>query len=136
MKISMEDKKKEAIKRMHALDIYAEAIRHFEYDGTLNYSEPPLGMNYWLSDEQKEIVKKFEEEHDALVYFVIRSYTNIGTLDSLLFVSDYIEDWTLDNYGIKDGDVYAYVHNYDYPECSEMGCIGVQAMYGGLIIIW
>lgn len=136
MKVSMENKKREAIKRMYALDIYAEAIRHFAYDGTLNYSEPPLGMNYWLDDKQKEIVKKFEEEYNALVYFGIRSYTNFGTWDSFLFVSDYKEEWEMDNHIIKDGEVYAYVYNYDVPEYSEMGCIGVQQIFGGLVRIW
>lgn len=136
MDISRVNKKQEAIKRMEMLDIYSETIRQFEKEGLVSYSEPPLGSNYWLTDEQRKIVRDFEEEHNALVYFGIRSYTNFGTLDSFLFVSDYKEEWELDDYIIKEGDVYAYVYNYDVPEYSEMGRIGVQPMYGGLIRIW
>lgn len=136
MKVSMENKRKEAIKRMEVLDIYSETIRQFAEDGLISYSEPPFGANYWLTDEQKEIVKKFEEEYNALVYFAIRSYTEFGTLDSFLFVSDYKEEWAMDNHDIKDGDTYAYVYNYDVPEFSEMGRIGVQPRFGGLVRIW
>ena len=135
MKVSMENKKREAIKRMYALDIYEEAIKHFEYDGTLNYSEPPMGINYWLDDEQKKIVKDFEQVHNALVYFAIRSYTNIGIMDSFLFVSDYQEEWVLDNNDIRNGYAYAYVYNYDVPEYSEIGMIGIQSIFGGLVRI-
>ena len=135
MKVSMENKKREAIKRMEALDIYAEAIRHFKYDGTLNYSEPPMGLNYWLDEEQKKIVRDFEEKYNALVYFVIRSYTNIGIMDSFLFVSDYLEEWILDNNDIRNGYAYAYVYNYDVPEYSEIGMIGIQSISGGLVRI-
>ena len=133
MSVSRIEKKREAIKRMEVLDIYAETIRQFEKDGLVSYSEPPLGVNFWLTDEQKKIAKDFEEEHNALVYFVIRSYTNFGTMDSFLFISKYEDEWVLDNNDIKNGYAYAYVYNYDIPEYSEIGLIGVQAKFGGLV---
>lgn len=135
MKVSMEIKKKEAIRRMEVLDIYAETINQFEGEDLVSCSEPPLGANFWLNKEQREIVKKFEEEYNALVYFAIRSYTNFGTLDSFLYVSDHKDEWILDNNDISEGYAYAYVYNYDAPECSEIGLIGVQARFGGLIRI-
>ena len=136
MKVSMEIKKKEAISRMEMLDIYAETINQIEADDLVSCSEPPFGSNYWLNEEQREIVKAFEKEHNALVYFAIRSYTEFGTLDSFLYVSDHEEEWILDNNDIKHGCVYAYVYNHDAPDCSEIGCIGVQPRFGGLIRIW
>lgn len=135
MEVSRIKKKKEAIKRMEMLDIYSETIRQFEKEGLVSYSEPPLGSNYWLTDEQRKIVRDFEEEHNALVYFGIRSYTNFGTLDSFLFVSKYENEWVLDNNDIKEGYAYAYVYNYDVPEYSEIGLIGVQPRFGGLVRI-
>jgi hypothetical protein len=135
MKVSMENKKREAIKRMEVLDIYAETILQFEEENLVSYSEPPLGANYWLTDEQKEIVKKFEEEYNALVYFVIRSYTEFGTLDSFLYISDHEDEWILDNNDIREGYAYSYVHNYDVPEYSEIGLIGIQPRFGGLVRI-
>ena len=135
MSVSRIEKKNEAIKRMEMLDIYSETIRQFEREGLISYSEPPLGGNYWLTEEQRKIVRDFEEEHNALVYFAIRSYTNFGTLDSFLFVSKYEDEWKLDNNDIKNGYAYAYVYNHDIPEYSEIGCIGIQPRFGGLVRI-
>lgn len=135
MKVSRVDKKQEAIKRMEVLDIYSEAIRQFEKDCLINCSEPPFGANYWLTDEQMKIVREFEEEYNALVYFGIRSYTEFGTLDSFLYVSDYEGEWKMDNRDLKDGYVYAYVYNHDCPEYSEIGLIKVQPRFGGLVRI-
>ena len=135
MEVTRIEKKNEAIKRMEMLYIYSETIRQFEKEGLVSYSEPPLGTNYWLTEEQRKIVRDFEEEHNALVYFGIRSYTEFGTLDSFLFVSKYKDEWMLDNNDIKNGYSYAYVYNYDVPEYSEIGLIGMQPRFGGLVRI-
>lgn len=135
MNISRLEKKQEAIKRMEVLDIYDETIRQFEKDGLLSYSEPPLGTNYWLNEEQRKIVRDFEEEYNALVYFATMSYTEFGTLTSFLYVSDYPEEWKDDNIELKDGYLYAYVYNHDIPEYSEIGMIRVQPRFGGLVRI-
>lgn len=135
MKVSMENKKKEAIRRMEALDIFSETIQQFEEENLVSYSVAPLGTNYWLTKEQKNIVKNFEEEYNALVYFAIRTETEIGTLDSFLYVSDHEEEWLMDNEDLEDGYVYAYVYNHDVPEFSEIGLIMVQPRFGGLVRI-
>lgn len=133
MNIPIEKKKEEAIKRMKALGIYSETIRQFKNEDLVSYSEPPLGANYWLDDEQKKVVKEFEEEYNALVYFVIRSYTQFGKLDTMLYVSDHKEEWEMDREDIKCGYAYAYVYNYDIPEYSEIGSVAVQNRFGGLV---
>ncbi len=135
MKVSMENKKKEAIKRMEALDIYSETIRQFEEENLISYSEAPLGTNYWLTTEQREIVKAFEEEYNALVYFIVRTETEFGTLDSFLYVSDHEDEWEMDNEDLKDGYIVSYVYSYDAPEFSEFGSIMVQPRFGGLVRI-
>lgn len=53
---------KEAIERMKMLHIMDRPIREFEKEGVLNLSEG-IGLLYWLDDDEKEMVKKFEEEH-------------------------------------------------------------------------
>lgn len=135
MNVTRVEKKQEAIKRMEVLDIYAETIRQFEKEGLISYSEPPLGSNYWLTDEQLKAARKFEEEYNALVYFATISYTEFGTLTSFLYVSDYLEEWKMDNEDLKDGYVYAYVYNHDVPEYSEIGQILVKPRFGGLVRI-
>ena len=132
MNISMEIKKAEAIKRMKALDIYEETIRQFK-EGLVSCSEPPYGANFWLDDDQEKFVKEFEAEYNAIVYFIIRSYTNFGQLDSILYVSDHKEEWEMDDEDIKDGYAVAYVRNYDVPEYSEFGTIAVENRFGGLV---
>lgn len=134
MNVSMEKKKQEAIQRMKALGIYSATIKQFK-GGMVSYSEPPLGANYWLDEEQLKIVKGFEEEHNALVYFIVRSYTEFGNLDALLYISDYEEEWEMDREDINDGYAVAYVYNYDVPYFSEMGSIAVQGRFGGLVRI-
>ena len=132
MNIPIDIKKQEAMNRMKTLKIFPQTIKQFK-GGMVSYSEPPLGANYWLDDEQKRIVKEFEEEHNTLVYFVIRSYTEFGKLDSMLYVSDYEEEWEMDRDDIQDGYAVAYVYNYDIPEYSEFGSIAVRERFGGLV---
>ena len=133
MKVTREMKKEEAIKRMKALKIIDDAIKQFEKDDIVMVSEPPMGGLYWLNDEEKEMVREFEEEYNALVYMVVRSFTNFGKMDSLLFVSDYDEEYEMEMEDIKDGYVMTYTVNYDAPWCSEMGSIVVKPMFGGLL---
>jgi hypothetical protein len=120
---------------MEVLDIYSEAIRQFKEEGLINCSEPPFGANYWLNDEQRKIVREFEEEYNALIYFAITSYTEFGKLTSFLYVSDHEDEWKMDSGDLKDGYAYAYVYNHDIPEYSEIGLIRVQPRFGGLVRI-
>lgn len=46
MKISLEEKKAEAVKRMKAYGLFHEAIECFEHDGIVMYSEAPWGCYY------------------------------------------------------------------------------------------
>ena len=96
-------------------------------------SEPPLGGLYWLKDSEKEMVEKFEKENNALVYLIVRTYTTIGKMDSIFYISDYEEDWILDNADISDGYAMTYTINYDTPDFSEFGMIGFKSIGGGVI---
>ena len=105
MKITIEKKKEEALKRMKLLELYPNVIKEFEKDNVVNLSENG-GFLYWLNDEQKQIVTEFEEEHDALVYHVIHDFTEFGELLTLLYVSDYDEEWEYDlDFDIEDAAV-------------------------------
>lgn len=125
MNISREEKKIEAIKRMKAWGIFASIIKQFEKEDLVSESAPPLGACFWLNDEQLARVREFEEKNNALVYHVIHSYTNIGEMESYLFVSDYPEEWEMDRQDIGEGSQLVYVVNKDMPDCSEFGSIGI-----------
>lgn len=130
------NKKAEAIKRMKAMKIIREAIKQFEEDDIVMISEPPLGGLYWLNDEQKRMVKDFENEWDALVYLVVRSYTNISVMDSIFYVSKHEEEWEMDNADINENYACVYVINHDMPECSEFGTIAWKSVGGGILRVF
>ena len=125
MNISIEEKKAEAIRRMKMLGIFPETIKQFEA-GYVSRSEPPFGAYYWVEGEELEALRKFEEEHDCLVYTVVRSYTSIGLMDSYLFVGDDVEEWELDRDDLENGYAFTYTVNHDAPDCSEFGTIGIK----------
>lgn len=134
MNVSKEIKKAEAINRMKALDLYAPYIKSFEKKDEIFMSEMTGGV-YEFSDNEEliEKIKSFEEENDALVYHVIRTMTQFGELYNFLYVSDYEEEWAMDNADIADGYAMAYVWNKTDEWCSEFGSIGVQGKFGGII---
>lgn len=125
MNAGRKEKTVEAVTRMKMLGIFPETIRQFQEDGKVSISEPPMGAFYWMEGEDLDRILDFEEKHNALVYVAIRSYTSIGKMDCFLFVSDYPEEWSMDRDDIKQGQALAYCFNYDMPDCSEIGAIGV-----------
>ena len=130
----MENKKAEAIKRMKALDLYKPYINLFEKDNKIFLSEMTGGVYEFDEDEELNAkVKAFEEEHDALVYHVIRTMTQFGELYNFLYVSDYEEEWEMDNSDIEAGYALAYVWNKTDEWCSEFGSIGVRGKFGGIV---
>ena len=135
----MADVKKinEAIKRMHTLGIMPQIINDFRKNQKVYYSEPtPLGgILYWLSNEQEweKKIREFEEKYNGLVYHVIHNYTEFGEILSLLYVSEYDEEWDAEYDDLMDGYVFAYCINLTEPMFSEFGGIAVQEKAGGLI---
>ena len=134
MNVSMEIKKTEAIKRMKTLDLYTPYIKAFEKKDEIFLSEMTGGV-YEITNEieLKNKIKEFEAEYNALVYHVIHTMTAFGELYSFLYISDYEEEWEMDNEDIADGYALAYVWNKTDEWCSEFGTIGVQGKFGGIV---
>ena len=134
MNVSMETKKAEAIKRMKVLDLYKPYINLFEKDNQIFLSEMTGGVyEFYENTALIEKVKEFEAEHNALVYHVIHTMTGFGELYSFLYVSDYEEEWEMDNEDIADGYVMSYVWNKTDEWCSEFGSIAVKNRFGGIV---
>ena len=125
MKVPYIDKKQEAIKRMKMLRIFPETIKQFDKGELVSRSEPPFGACYWFEGNDLAAIREFEEQYNAMVYFGIRSFTEFGVMDSLLYVSDHPDEWEMDREDLKNGECYAYVRNLDAPELSEIGMIGI-----------
>ena len=134
MNVPKETKKAEALKRMKALDLYDPYIKAFERRDEIFMSETTGGV-YEFSENTALVnkVKEFEAEHNTLVYHVIRTLTEFGELYTFLYVSDYEEEWELDNADIKAGYALAYVWNTDSDWCSEFGEVGVRGFGGGIV---
>lgn len=137
MKISKQAKKAEAVHRMEMMGIFSETIKQFEEEDKVSISESPFGAFYWVDDAEKKLIAQLEEKYDALVYMVIRAHTTMGRMDSFVFVSDHQDEWNMDREDIQNDILFAYVHNYSMPDCSELGYIGFRkTTAGGLVRIY
>lgn len=82
-----------------------------------------------VKDKEKELIKainEFEKLHNAYVYHIIYSNTNIGKLYTMLYVSNNEEEWESDRADIKEKQLYAYVWNKTDNYCSEIGLVGIE----------
>lgn len=134
MKVTVEEAKQEVFKRMKKLNFHPNVLSDFN-EGTINKSEL-IGILYWLNDEEIKKVREFEAENESIVYHVIHQFTNIGELYSFLYVKLDDEEWEMDNEGLKQREVLAYVWNKTAPEFSEFGYIGIRPQVGGLVRTW
>ena len=132
--MTREQKIAEAVKRMEMLEIYKPTIEQFE-KGVISQSIDGFMYNIDQSTENNlaNKIAEFENEHNAVVYFVITSNTSFGLLYSLLFVGDNEEEWEYDRTDLADGYAFSYVINNDEPMFSEFGTIGVSNRFGGLV---
>ena len=123
---------KEAVERMKLLELYPTVIKEFINEKVINKSEH-IGILYWLDDDEKKFVEDFENEHNAVVYHIIKTYTTIGCMLSVFYVSADEAEWESDREDMKIGEQLCYVKNIDNDDCSEFGYICFQKNCGGLM---
>lgn len=122
----------EAVERMKLLELYPQVINEFEKEKLL-YKSEFFGILYWLDEDEKKIVKDFEEKNHAVVYHIVKSLTPCGTMLSIFYVSDDESEWTLDKEGMGNGVQLCYVKNMLIDEWSEFGYISFRKCNGGLM---
>ena len=122
----------EAVERMKLLELYPTVIKEFINEKVINKSEH-IGILYWLDDDEKKFVKDFEDENNAVVYHIIKTYTTIGCMLSVFYVSADEAEWESDREDIKIGEQLCYVKNIDNEDCSEFGFICFKKSFGGLV---
>ena len=125
-----EEMMSEAIKRMKELCIDKEAID--AYTNGKVYVSSSTGRFIWADAEEQEMIDRFEEENDVLVYHAIFTRTAYCRFFSMLFVSQYKEDWQSDMNDIRHGCPTAMVINIDDEMFSGMGGIGIKQVSGRL----
>lgn len=131
---SLEEMKRETIRRMELLKLDAGTIRDFERDGSVSLSQQ-IGDQIFLQPSDDEIsarVKRFEQGYECLVYHVLWADSPmVGECWSLLFASPASSDWNSERKYIESsGLVYAYVESEMEDGVSE---IMVQPQNGSLI---
>lgn len=136
MNISREEKKAEAIRRMKKMGYFSQSIKEFEKYDKVMVNEPPIGGHFYTDyyPELEAKIKELEERDNILVYAVIRAYLTDGsenfTMDSLLYVEDYKEEWEYFDEDIKDSVIMSYTINWTWEDCSEYGSIMVERTAG------
>lgn len=137
--MSQKNQKQEAIKRMKMLNLSKEVIDDFKNNNRIYYSERQNqffnAILYWVDNDENyvKIVKDFEKKSKCLVYHCQLTHLEFGDCLSLLFVSNYEEDWDYENQLLKQGIAFAWVENLDDDTCSEMGTIGIKPSMGGIV---
>ena len=130
---SKEEMKEEALERLNLLKINRNVIEEFKEENILNKSEGILGSLYWLDEKEEEMVKKYEERWNVVVYHIILTNTiNNGRIYDLLFISDEKQYWLEERKRLKQG----YVLSHSISQFNESGDIFVENRNGGLVRIY
>ena len=134
--------KNEALNRLRILQMNFELLENvvteFEQDDTLYYSEyinqNTQGILYYISNSEEltNVIKQFEEKHQAKVYHAILTPLTYGRMFSLLYVSPYTEEWKRDRNELTEGLPLAYCMNLDDETTSEFGGIQIEKANGGI----
>lgn len=95
-----EEMKVEALERMKDLSIHENAISEFKDKDKLNKSEK--GILFWVSDEEEKMVRDWEKSTGNVVYHAIYNVFEFGRCLSLLYVSEYDEEWEYDREDMKE----------------------------------
>ena len=127
-----EKQKTEAASRLKLMGIREDVRKQFEESGKVMLCRS--GQYYPLTEEELAEAKQFEREHDATVFLAVRWFTMFGTLDALLFVGKYEEEWEMEHVDIRGGYIMSYCINREYPDCSEMGSICFRVTEDGGIV--
>ena len=130
MKVSVEAKRREAVKRMESAGFAEEIIGNFKQNIIMIYDQGKRELRT-LTEEENAAMKKLEsEKNNILIFFVIRTNTAVGLMDSFLYVSDEKDEWSMDREDMKYNYPIAYVKNYDCEMYSAFGGIVVNYVGG------
>ena len=106
-----------------------------EFDtGTINASESG-GILYLANEHETEMIAKLQADGDV-VWHIIRGIFVLGGVDECEMICYLLATEEDASYlMVEDGEyeVFAYVENVSWPDCSEYGYIYVKPSVGGLV---
>lgn len=148
--MTKEEQKKEALKRLNLLKekgmkFHKPVIDCFKKGDVPifeNQGMPFRSVFYYLygnqgQDPYDEIIRykeEFEKEYHCLVYLILITHSQFGTLYDMLYVSRNEEEWEMDIDELKQGYSYVNCVNASDPMLSEIGEIGFKydSVCGGI----
>lgn len=116
MRISIEDKKKEAISRMHTIGCTDAQIRGFE-NGIILITQD--GIPVWADANEQQMIHDIEARYNVLVYSATHFEEWFGECYYFLYVSDYEDDWIIER--PQNDIIKVYGKNITFPDNSEFG---------------
>lgn len=139
MKISREEMKEEALKRIEELsevfELNPKIYNYFKEDKLYYSYATALGVmgsidTIHYDDRYAKVAAEFEKKYNCFVYHAIE----FGNSLALLYVGDNQDDWDAEHLFDK---LYlmSYVYNFNNPELSEFGDIVVDCLDGALVRI-
>lgn len=112
MNITKEEKKQEALKRLHVLvdqfNLGPKIENYFDQD-RLYYSYGYSMDTIHYEESYAESAKAFEKRYQCLVYHAIEAETHFGKMLSFLYVSDDQEEWSVEELTGKTIMSYSYI---------------------------
>lgn len=136
-----EKMKEECERRMRIMLMHENPIEEFSCDGKLNISEnlggPFAGILYWLTDEEEELVSKFEKEQGVMVYHLVLDHSACGDMYTFMYVDTNEEEWEEEEFAMnaaRGGDEFdcdTFVYNSYYKEFN-FGAVSLMPCNGGV----
>ena len=126
--------KEKAINFIKQLGMHENVLAEFEA-GTINASESG-GILYWANEHEQDQIKRIQELDDCVVWHIIRGIFVLGGVDECEMICYLLATEEDASYlMVDDGEyeVFAYVENVSWPDCSEYGYICVKPSVGGLV---
>ena len=136
----------QAIERLEILEkeylLHENVLKEFKENGTIYYSENLggafSGILYWLENKNEyvEKVRKIEKERNIFVYHCILNHTIDGDLLTMLYISEYQDEWEYEKNDLKNGCIDVYVCNLSRDIDSEFGSVQITCVNGGLVRVY
>ena len=137
MNITKEEKKQEALRRLHTLsvkfDLGPNLEKYFSQD-RLYYSYGYSMDTIHYDESYAESAKAFERAFQCLVYHAVEVETQFGKILSFLYVSDHREEWPIEELTGNRIMSYSYIIENGWDE-GEFGDIRLDSPMGYLMRI-
>ena len=115
---------------MITLGLHPRVMQKFQDGGVTcsELTEDGRFLHRGPTAEELVSIGAFQKEHNCLVYYAIKTHTDIGTMLALLYVSDNVEEWASDLLDIQAKTPMAYVINYDTDNGVRNSALSVLQM--------